>query len=99
MKLYLAVATLMLVLIAHSGKKQKCTHLHFSVYSFWLHFLVAFAELLFYSSYTEAVEEPTIEQHFANFQAKLQEFGDGLAEKTTNALKKIEESELVIKSK
>ncbi|MCJ8728919.1 hypothetical protein PDJAM_G00010020 [Pangasius djambal] len=65
MKLYLAVATLMLVLIAHS----------------------------------EAVEEPTIEQHFANFQAKLQEFGSDLTEKTTKVLKDFETSEFATNTK
>ncbi|KAI5620546.1 apolipoprotein C-I isoform 2 precursor [Silurus asotus] len=65
MKLYLAVATLMLVLLAHS----------------------------------EAVEEPTIEQHFANIQAKLKEFGEDLSEKTTTILKQIENHEITIKTK
>ncbi|XP_046703799.1 apolipoprotein C-I [Silurus meridionalis] len=65
MKLYLAVATLMLVLLAHS----------------------------------EAVEEPTIEEHFANIQAKLKEFGEDLTDKTTTILKQIENHEITIKTK
>ncbi|XP_027004558.1 apolipoprotein C-I [Tachysurus fulvidraco] len=65
MKLYLAVATLMLVLIAQS----------------------------------EAVEEPTIEEHFANIQAKFQEFGTSLSEKTSTVLKKLEDSEVLTKTK
>ncbi|XP_058272203.1 apolipoprotein C-I [Hemibagrus wyckioides] len=65
MKLYLAVATLMLVMIAHS----------------------------------EATEEPTIEEHFANFQAKLQEFGTDLGEKTSKVLKDLDNSEFVTKTK
>nr|AOR81864.1 apolipoprotein C-I-like protein [Ictalurus punctatus] len=65
MKLYLAVATLMLVLIAHS----------------------------------EAQEESTIEQQFANFQARFKEFGDDVTEKTKNALKQIENSEIISKTK
>ncbi|TSL40955.1 hypothetical protein Baya_7034 [Bagarius yarrelli] len=65
MKLYLAVATLMLVLIAQS----------------------------------EAVEEPATEDHFANIYAKLGEFGADLTEKTTSALKQIEESEFATNAK
>ncbi|XP_062847967.1 apolipoprotein C-I [Trichomycterus rosablanca] len=64
MKLYLALATLMLVLMA------QCE-----------------------------AEEPSIEQHFANFQAKMKEFGSDLTEKTASALKQIEESELATKTK
>ncbi|GAA6109994.1 apolipoprotein C-I [Tachysurus ichikawai] len=65
MKLYLAVATLMLVLIAQS----------------------------------EAAEEQTIEEHFANIQAKFQEFGAGLSEKTTTVLKNLGDSEVLTKTK
>ncbi len=60
MRLYLAIATLMLVLIAHS----------------------------------EAAEEPTIEQHFANLQDKVNEFTDNLGKKATDAWKQLENSKL-----
>ncbi|KAL7886665.1 hypothetical protein AOLI_G00043860 [Acnodon oligacanthus] len=64
MRLYLAVAALMLVLLAHA----------------------------------EAQEEPTIEQHFANFQTKVMELGKDLSEKATAAFKKLEESEFATKT-
>ncbi|KAK1795464.1 hypothetical protein P4O66_010630 [Electrophorus voltai] len=65
MKLYLAVAALLLVLLAH----------------------------------TEAQEEPTVEEHFANIHTKLKEFGEDLSEKAISALKKLEESELASKTR
>ncbi|XP_060777220.1 apolipoprotein C-I isoform X2 [Neoarius graeffei] len=64
MKLYLAVAILMLVLIAHS----------------------------------EAVEEPTIEQHFANFHAKLKDLGEGLSEKASSVFEHFQNSDLATKT-
>ncbi|KAM9488413.1 apolipoprotein C-I [Clarias gariepinus] len=64
MRLYLAIAALMLVLIAHS----------------------------------EAAEEPTIEQHFANFHEKIKELGENFGEKATNAWRQLESSDFFSKS-
>ncbi|XP_007231203.2 apolipoprotein C-I [Astyanax mexicanus] len=62
-------------------------------------YLAIAALVLVLAAHAEAQEEPTIEQHFANFHTKVKEFGSDVAEKTMATIKEIEQSEFAAKTK
>ncbi|XP_072535130.1 apolipoprotein C-I [Salminus brasiliensis] len=62
-------------------------------------YLAVAALMLVLATHAEAQEEPTIEQHFANFHSKIKEFGSDLTDKTMATFKEIEQSEFATKTR
>ncbi|XP_051573888.1 apolipoprotein C-I-like [Myxocyprinus asiaticus] len=62
-------------------------------------FLAAAVLMLVLATHTEAQEESTLEQQFANFHTQVKEIAGDLTEKTKNAFEQFEQSEFAVKTK
>ncbi|XP_052003353.1 apolipoprotein C-I-like [Xyrauchen texanus] len=62
-------------------------------------FLAAAVLMLVLAAHTEAQEEPTLEQRFANFHTQVKDIAGDLTEKTKNAFEQFEQSEFAVKTK
>lgn len=97
MRLYLAVAVLVLAFVAYTGRLRfvLITHLKRAGYVFIPSYMSCNSLSL---SIAEAQEE-TIEQRFSKFGEQMTQFGDDLAEKTKAAITQIHNSDFAVSSR